>query len=205
MPYNPNATSSLTHNTDGLWDWDTSGIGQWYIGVLDTENQKVYLARVNPFESRGQLHQPYLNNTDSRAINRYASGTPLDRMGTGQLSASTSAWRGVEQFNWLETRPVGQTHHTAVALHYGCNPENCVGFAVIKYGDGFGQLKCASTSLNNVNPDTWVAHSFARATAANKEGFFPGSSQMPRQWRSALATYLKGAPFNITNLAVSDD
>jgi hypothetical protein len=199
MPYNPIATNVLTHRQDNLNDWNTADPGQWFIGVVDTHNRDVFVVPVNVFEGRGGLNQETINNTNSRAINRYASGAPGENIGVNYIFSSFAGQ------NWLEARPVGQTHHACVAIHYGTTEDNCLGFSLIKVADqNFAQLKCASNSLNT-KPGYSVNHSFARATAANSKAYNPGSNQMPQFWAHAILDYFRGAPFNLVNIVKSND
>lgn len=203
MAYNPNPSSVSLHFpiTGAVLEWQIAENGKWFIGVVDTSKGAVFLVPVNPFETNGRLNQDALNNRDPRAINRYASGVPADRTGAPQHFLAFFGGDG----NWLEQRPAGMTHHTAVALHYGSDPSDCLGFGMVKTEVGFGKMSCASTSLNGDKEGTWIAHSFSRATAANRQGFFPGSFQMPVPWRDAVAEFLRTGPLQLPHLAVSHD
>jgi hypothetical protein len=210
MPYNPNppAPPNFAHQNANLNDWQGAPTGKWFIGVIDTQNVQIYLVPVNPFEGHGALDQRVLDNQHPRAMNRYASGVAADQNGAAQVFQTL----GVN--NWLETRPNGITHHTGVATHYGANPDECLGFTLIKLtpGGDFAQLKCSSNSLNT-KPGHTINHNFSQATFAplppagpgQPPPMNPGSAQMPAAWKDAVVTYLKGAPFNITNIAESND
>jgi hypothetical protein len=90
MPYDPGATSELTLRYDNQRDFENAPLGKWFIGVIDTQQKKVFIVPVNVFEGRGQLDQNTLNNT-GRGLNRYASGTEADRAGTPQASRTFGA------------------------------------------------------------------------------------------------------------------
>lgn len=201
MPYNQNATHVLTHRQDNLDDWNVAESGQWFIGVVDTHARNIYVVPVNVFEDRGgQLNQGTLNNTNSRAINRYASGAPNER--NGVMNPNFTSFGGN---NWLQARMVGQTHHSCVAIHYGTTEENCLGFSLIKVDEtNFAQLKCGSTSLNT-KPGFSINHSFARQTRDDTTEFRPGSAQMPVVWTNAILQYFRGPPFNLVNIVKSND
>jgi len=172
--------------------------GQWFIGIVDTATLQILLAPVNVFEgTAGKLNQDTLNNTNMRAINRYASGAPGARLGRMQDFATFAG------HNWLASRPIGQTHHACTALHYQCDPDDCLGFTLIKLAPGFAQIKFASASMNT-KPGYVVHHSFSRGTVSGHR-YEPGTPQMPPHWAHALATYLRGAPFHIPHLAMSND
>ena len=199
MPYNPVATNRLIHRQDNLTDWNMAAPGQWFIGVVDTYNQNIFLVPVNVFEGRGSLNQQTLNNINARAINRYASGAPGESIG---VSYPFTSFIGP---NWLSGRPVGQTHHTCVALHYSADPNECLGFTLIKVANqSFAQLKCGSVSLNT-KPGATLNHSFARATDANSKAFLPGTNQMPIYWIHGIMDYFRGPPFNLLNIVKSND
>ena len=183
-----------------VFDYQTADPGKWFIGVVNTGTGQMYLAPVNPFEGLGgQLDQAALTNTSPRAVNRYASGVPADKTDAVQPFLTFS------DGDWLRARPTGQTHHTAVATHYGCSPEDCVGFSIVKQGIGFGQMKCTSTSLNGDKQESRIEHSFSRATASNASGFHPGSAILPDIWRDAIAEFLRTGPLTITHLNISHD
>lgn len=216
MPYQQDATHQLNHRADNLADYTGALPGKWFIGVVDTQNRRIYVVPVNVYEGRGALDQNTLNNTNQRAMNRYSSGTASDRSGAQQPFASFPG-----NLNWLEGRPVGQTHHTCVALHYGAAEADCLGFTLIKIGGNngdFAQVKFSSNSLN-AKPNYEVKHNFSTATFAMGQksaeeqkayvpgtaAFNPGTIQMPPQWRDAILAYFRGQPFNIAHVVGSDD
>lgn len=211
MAYDQNATNQLIHRQDNVEDWIVAQPGQWFIGVIDTSNKNIFIVPVNVFEEGGKLNQETLDNTNMRGKNRYASGAPGDR-----LNEKRTLFGSFLGKNWLETKPVGTTHHTQVALHYGADPDDCLGFTLIKTTDGFGQLKFGSNSLN-MKPQHTLSHSFSRAThndqphtTYNDDGTIApsantGSCQMPKNWQLELQSYLQGVPFAITYIAASDD
>lgn len=218
MTFNPVATNKLTHRSDNLQDWVVADPGQWFIGVIDTDKRNVYVVPVNVFEGRGQLNQETLDNTNQRAVNRYASGprsSPASGGGKEQRGLSYKSWASFDgpEGNWLEGRQVGLTHHSATAVHYGADPKDCLGFTLIKVSNKhFAQIKCSSNSLNGNKPNYRVLHSFSRSTSSNLDrgpsGFAdisPGSAQMPIMWMHALRDYLRGAPFNLIHVVVSND
>ena len=199
MPYNPVATKQLIHRPDNLRDWMMAAPGQWFIGVVDTYNQNIFLVPVNVFENAGSLNQQILNNIHPRAINRYASGAPGENSG---VSSPFTSFRGA---NWLSGRPAGQTHHTCVTLHYCADPNECLGFTLIKVANqSFAQLKCGSISLNQKAGAT-LNHSFSRATQANSREFLPGTHQMPTAWIDGIMNYFRGPPFYLLNIVKSND
>lgn len=198
MAYDQNSTSSLTFIHENVMDFNNSKPGQWFIGVLDTNNKQVFIVPVNVFEgSNGVLNQQTLSNAGPRVMNRYASGTPEDREG------KQKDFHAFKTGNWLENRG-NLTHHISVATHYGSEPDDCLGFTLIKVAvGGFAQMKCGSNSLNT-RPDGEVKHNFSQATHSGGN-ITSGSVQMPENWRNSLETFLKGSPYNIINLVTSND
>ncbi|MFK7821710.1 MAG: hypothetical protein AB8G99_23565 [Planctomycetaceae bacterium] len=202
MPYQAEASSVLLHRTDNLKDWKRANPGQWFIGVVNTRTRAVFLVPVNVFEGRGGLNQETINNANMRGINRYASGAPGERTGENLVPFDSTRGPGG---NWLEGRPNGQTHHTAVALKYGQEPAECLGFTLIKVAlEHFAQMKCGSNSLNQTKPDHTINHSFSRSTRDGTD-FSPGSAQVPPQWIDALLDYFKGGPFDLKHIVKSND
>ncbi|MBV6751158.1 hypothetical protein KV580_12665 [Pseudomonas chlororaphis] len=172
--------------------------GQWFIGVISFVPDEIYIVPVNIFEGHNSLKAETLNNTDPRAINRYASGAPGERFGT--MTPFTTYKNG----NWLAARPHGQTHHTAAAYKYKLAEEKTYGFSLIKINENFAQLKFGSTSLNT-KPGAEIHHSFSRATAARSSKFHPGSAQMPLFIQQKLVQILGAPPYNILHIARSND
>jgi hypothetical protein len=211
MVFNPNPPNppAFTHLAANLTDWQSADAGKWFIGVIDTHANRIYVVPVNVFEGRGALDPTTLTNTNQRAMNRYASGAPEDHVGP------TLPYQTFGHHNWLEARPVGVTHHTGVARHYGADPNDCLGFSIIKLtpGGDFAQMKFASQSLNGGKPGATFTHNFSQATthplppaaAGQPTPLNPGSAQVPQAWQQALVTYLTGAPFNVTHIAASND
>jgi hypothetical protein len=210
MPYRPNPPEPPDFDSvaENVADWVLAPSGKWFIGVIDTDRNQMFVVPVNVFEGRGALDQNTLNNASQRGMNRYASGVPADRTNGLQTFHTFSA------ANWLEARGAGNTHHTEVARHYGCDPQNCLGFTLIKLtpGGDFAQLKCSSNSLNLKPGQQIVRHNFSLATflRAHPPAGGPvqnptGSCQMPDVWTKAIVTFFSGYPFGITHMAVSND
>jgi hypothetical protein len=213
MPFNPNPPNPpvFTHLAANLIDWQTADVGKWFIGVVDTHANRVYVVPVNVLEGRGALDIPTLTNTSQQRMNRYASGAAEDKVGP----AAPYQTFGPGHHNWLEARPAGVTHHTGVAQHYGANPNDCLGFSIIKLtpGGDFAQMKFASQSLNNGKPGAGFTHNFSLATTRPLPPAPPGmptpvnagAAQVPQAWQQALVTYFSGPPFNVTHIAASND
>lgn len=199
--------------------WEIADPGQWFIGVFAVDQLSLAIVPVNVFEgSGGALKKGVLENDDSRAMNRYASGAPGERDGLSLMP------------HWLAHRKVGQTHHSAVATHFGYNDTDVWGFSAIKLAPGFALVKTSSTSLNSSKGGE-VKHSFSRQTAeagrtqrqmnrehagslmrfftkpdtAPKLGFTAGSHQMTEGAREHLKTALINSPLDIRHVAMSWD
>lgn len=228
MPHNPNATHVLTYRNDNLQDWQNALPGQWFIGVVDTQNNNIFIVPVKVFEGRGAPNPQVLNNADQRGMNRFGSGAtqyapgaaaarqkqidpedqntqiPIERQGIAQNFVSFTGG------NWMEARPVGMTHHTIVAQHYAANPDDCVGFTLIKLAPTtVALMKCGSNSLN-ASPTATQNFNFSVATATGHRPDFDRAScltayQMPDAWANAVIQFLGGNPFNLTNIAKSND
>lgn len=228
MPYDPNPSSALTYRNDNLQDWQNALPGQWFIGVVDTHNKNIYIVPVNVFEGRGALNPNVLNNTDQRGMNRFGSGAtryaagaaaarekqidpedqntqvPIERQGVVQNFVSFAGG------NFIETRPAGRTHHTCVAQNYGANPDDCLGFSLIKLAPTtFAMMKCGSNSLN-LHPNYTVNYNFSVATATSHNADFNPAAcvtayQMPDGWVDAVIQFLAGNPYNLTRIAKSND
>lgn len=41
MPYDARATSSLSIDPESILDWERALLGQWFIGVIDTDLKRV--------------------------------------------------------------------------------------------------------------------------------------------------------------------
>lgn len=209
MVYNPEASADLVHVPEHLADWQRASPGQWFIGVVDTVERLIFLVPVNVFKGRDTINEETLANTNQRAINRYASG-PHSTAETGggieHRGRDRADWATYLGGDWLESRPVGMTHHTGTALHHGRVPGHCLGFSLIKVAPThFAQLKGGSNSLNGDKADAVVFHSFSRATFGAGADFMPGSTQLPPQWRDAILTYFRGEPFNLLHIVASND
>lgn len=215
MAYDPNPTSSLSCQGDNLRDYIRAKPGQWFVGVLDTCNKKVYILPIDVQGSEGAR-----NNNAARSHNRYASGvlanTPGSETATGGTVNvhQTTAWESCNA-NWMATAP-GSTTHEKVQILYGLNQDDLLGFSLIKVSDGtdqsggFATLKCSSNTLNNrVGPSDadcgFPTHSFSRSTHDQRPGFTPGTTQMPSGWSDQLVEYFKHSDFEISNCVKSND
>ncbi|GAL13900.1 hypothetical protein JCM19233_4910 [Vibrio astriarenae] len=191
--YSPDATSQLNYVGKSWYYWKSANLGQWFMGVIDTSQKLVSLVPVNVFDrSMGVLNEQTLMNISQQGMNRYASGAYGEAKGDSIMP------------DFLKNRPVGMTHHLAVALNASFFKESSLGFTLIKINDDYAQMKTTSTSLNGDKPDFVVNHSFSRATALNVAHFVPTGAQMPIQWRDSLTEYLK-RDFGIKNIIVSND
>ncbi|PHZ26758.1 hypothetical protein CS533_14300 [Yersinia bercovieri] len=192
MPYHSNATPYLSIDHDSIADWKSALSGQWFIGVVDTEKRSVKLAPVNIFDARGNLDSAVLNNTSMQGMNRYASGAAGERVGDSAMP------------EYLLNRAAGMTHHTAVVKQAGFDPSSSLGFSLIKINCHFAQMKMASNSLNADKPGARYHHSFSRAISMKRDGYFPGSAQLPLQWQHALTLFFN-TTMNIPHVSVSND
>jgi hypothetical protein len=115
-----------------------------------------------------------------------------------------TAFEAYAEGNWLDDRPAGMTHHTAVMRRNGLTEKYSYGFSLIKINDHFAQVKFGSTSLNT-KEGSYVSHSFSRATYYNKGGFHPGTTLMPGKIQKQLMLLLRSAPYSILHIAGSLD
>lgn len=73
-----------------------------------------------------------------------------------------------------------------------------VKLAPVNIFDARGNLD--SAVLNNAR----YHHSFSRATSMKRDGYFPGSAQLPLQWQHALTLFFN-TTMNIPHVSVSND
>ena len=215
MPYNKVPTSELGHEDLNLQDYKQAKPGQWFIGVLDTHNKKVYILPIDPQTESAKT------NTGQRNRNRYASGVTFDTdEDTNKVSGpvinthKTTPWKSCKA-NCLDIT-TGSTTHERIQVKYELDQDNLLGFTLIKIaehaGKGFGMLKGSSNTMNMRGGVGWdvgdcglPSHSFSRATADDKPGTVPGTVQMPANWKNALMDYFKGPPYKITHIISSLD
>ena len=184
---------------DSVTYWQIAKPGQWFIGVCSLDANKIRIVPVNVFDSKdGKIKPATLNNTDERAMNRYASGAPGERDGDSLMPP------------YMTFRQ--STHHVALAQRYNMHPDQCWGFSLVKYAPTIAQLKTASNSLNmKPGNDAEKPYSFSHATrimqnSGPSHGIrpakAPGSKPMPADKTKKLVQNLNGGKLRITNIAV---
>jgi hypothetical protein len=215
MPFDPNPTAALAFgNANNVADWTQAWEGQWFIGVLDTNNKRVYVLPIDPRTPDA------LTNAGQRNRNRYASGPESKGL-------ATLFWNSCAA-NWMDVTGGNTTHHKCLN-YYHLAEGDCMGFTLIKLNrEGtFAQVKLTSNSLNMKpgDPDltSRPGHSFSRSTHAHSGAlavdarglphndphvpgttvFAPGTHCMGQGWANALKQFL--AAQGITNVAVSMD
>ncbi len=188
MPFNPIPTAKLTYHPHNITDYMLADPGQWFIGVLDTSTHGIYIIPIDVHDNPGAV-----NNNSAGAMNRYASG------------GSPHLWISRPD-DWRINLPLGMTRHGGVCQMYNLTEENCLGFSLIKMGNGFAMLKGSSTSLNARHGGS-NNHNFSQQTFYNRPSTIPapGSSQMPANFVDAILEFFRGYPFNITNIIASND
>jgi hypothetical protein len=68
MPYRPNPPEPPDFDSvaENVADWVLAPSGKWFIGVIDTDRNQMFVVPVNVFEGRGALDQNTLNNASQR-------------------------------------------------------------------------------------------------------------------------------------------
>jgi hypothetical protein len=205
MPGNPqyedDPTQVTLNVTDGAnrTDYWAALPGQWFYGVVHTLTGNIYLVP-------GNVHDDPQNalQKNGRMLNTYASKPAVPGAGWASLS-------GAEKYHGIGSTPTG---HNAVCRKYGLNPDECVGFRIVKVTNSIATFSDRSNSLNGNKPDqrlvSVVPYGSAAAAAAagitqvekNSQGFGPSATaRMPPQWAQAVVSYLTGC-LAITNFAV---
>lgn len=158
MPVTAPGLMPMLIDPDSLSNYNNAFIGQWFIGVVDTSTDTLYLLPISPDTAEAQT------NTGARNRNRYASGTPFK---------PAAGWAGCTD-DWMSRVAPGNTTHVKCCAHFQISPQDCVGFSLIKLtADGrFALMKATSNSLNAQDPNAQGAHSFSRATHNHARAMF---------------------------------
>jgi hypothetical protein len=205
--YDPNPTVMLTMSLESLSDWMNAWEGQWFIGVLDTNNKAVYILPIDPRSAEATA------NSGTRNRNRYASALAATPDGHANDTVPPAPQWASAPPDW-ETRAGGTTTHHRCLNYYHLQEMDCLGFTLIKVSrnGSFAQMKLTSNSLNQKAGarEVLAGHSFGRSTAAaagnatidarglpvdsahqpGKTAFSAGTLCMPLEWARALKEYL---------------
>lgn len=170
-------------------DYFAATPGQWFYGVVDTLNGKVYLVPGNVHDDPKNAQQQ-----NPRMLNTYASKAPVPKDGWMSLA-------GAEKYHGIGSSPTG---HQAVASKYGLVADQCLGFRVIKINASIATFSDRSNSLNGNKPDQRLVQKVAHGTPGpypvgvetvieNPKGFAASAtSRMPPQWATAIRGFLTG-------------
>ena len=216
--YDPNPTKLLAMSQANLSDWTNAWEGQWFIGVLDTNNKAVYILPIDPRSEEARA------NTGTRNRNRYASALAAKPTGHDADTVPPAPHWASAPANW-EMNAGGTTTHHRCLNYYHLQEADCLGFTLIKVSrnGSFAQMKMTSNSLNTKPDAEPPGHSFGRSTAvaagtaatdakglpvdnahqSGKTAFYAGTSCMPLGWARALKEYL--ATRGIDHIAMSMD
>lgn len=204
--YDPNPTVMLAMSSENIADWMNAWEGQWFIGVLDTNQKAVHILPINPRSADA------VANSGDRNRNRYASGLAAKPTAHPKDSAPPAPQWVSAPADWEAHAPGATTHHRCLN-YYHLHEQDCLGFTMIKVSrnGAFAQIKLTSNSLNQKPGREMVAgHSFGRSTAAaarhatvdhqalpvddthqpGTTAFSPGTICMPLEWARALKEYL---------------
>lgn len=178
MGFNSTPTDNLTWG-DGmnLADFKAASLGQWFLGILDTANAKVYVlpSDVEPDDR----YQQQLAVNGGTLIGKPKAPVPA----TGW---SSKPLKGSQDYG-INTAPSnlqgGMRQHVRMAQAYGANVAECLGFAVIKMTQDLAEFRDRSNSIND-EIGKHADGNIARSPSGR-------SARMPADWSAALSKWLE--------------
>lgn len=159
-------------------DYRSSNRGQWFLGVLDTRQKKVFM-----LPSDLEPPDKYIKQAIQREGTYISKPQPgIAAGGWRSRPMAATSHRGINSPAGGPNEQGGLRQHGRVVRAYGCIEGDCLGFAVIKMTDALGEFRDRSNSLNS-SPEKLGQN--PRMSPSGR------SHRMPEQWSKVLKRWLE--------------
>ena len=184
MAYDPIPSNFLAWgDPNNLFDYKSANAGQWFLGILDTDSKEVFIlpSDLEPpdvyMEELVSHKGQYISKPQPPIPSAGWMSTPIKGMDIHGINSPKFFGDGV---NGQAARD-GLRQHGRV-VRYNLIADNCLGFAIIKMGTGFGEFRDRSNSIN------YVKHKLGDNPRMSPSG---RSVRMPEPWSNTLKEWIR--------------
>ena len=185
MAYDPTPSKFLAWgDSNNLFDYKSANAGQWFLGVLDTDSKEIFIlpSDLEPpdvyIKRAVAQNGKHISRPQPAIPSAGWMSTPIKGMDIHGINSPEFLGDGVNG----QAAQGGLRQHGRVVRAYNRIEDNCLGFAIIKMGTGFGEFRDRSNSLNS------SPHKLGDNPRMSPSG---RSMRMPEPWSNTLKEWLE--------------